>query len=124
MLKVMSFNLIRLVVIVLWCLTPLSSIFQLYRGVSFIGGGNRSTRRKPLTNFRAFNRHNTVCDLNFNFSSLCISYQLNLVVIVWQLDLQLAMQSVPIITKVASSTPAHCEIYNVVLTPTSATVIS
>ena len=31
---------------VLWYLTQLSTIFQLYRGVSFIGGGNRSTRRK------------------------------------------------------------------------------
>jgi len=29
----------------LWFLTPLSTIFQLYR-VSFIGGGNRSTREK------------------------------------------------------------------------------
>ena len=32
----------------LWC----STIFKLYRGdvaISFIGGGNRSTRRKPLT---------------------------------------------------------------------------
>ena len=40
----------------LWCLTPLSTILQLYRG-SFIGGENQSTRRKrptcrkPFTNF-------------------------------------------------------------------------
>ena len=33
----------------LWCLTSLSTIFQLYRGFRFIGGGNRSTRRKPPT---------------------------------------------------------------------------
>jgi len=26
-----------------------STIFQLYCDVSFIGGGNRSTQRKPLT---------------------------------------------------------------------------
>jgi len=30
----------------LLCLTPLSTIFQLYRGVSFIGGGNQSIQRK------------------------------------------------------------------------------
>ena len=41
----------------LWCLTPLSIIFQLYRAVSFIDGGNRSIRINPptchmsLTNF-------------------------------------------------------------------------
>ena len=33
----------------LWCLTPLSTIFQLYCGVSFIGGGNWKTWRKPQT---------------------------------------------------------------------------
>ena len=32
-----------------WCLTPLPTIFQLYRGGKFIGGGNRRIRRKPLT---------------------------------------------------------------------------
>jgi hypothetical protein len=41
----------------LWCLMPLSTISQLFRGGHFIGGGNRSIERKPptcrksLTNF-------------------------------------------------------------------------
>ena len=30
-----------------WCLTLLSTIFQLYRGGYFIGGSNPSTQRKP-----------------------------------------------------------------------------
>jgi hypothetical protein len=33
----------------LLCLLPLSTIFQLYRSGHFIGGGNRSIWRKPLT---------------------------------------------------------------------------
>ena len=35
------------------------------------------------------------------------------VVIVWWLDLQLHVQSVPTITKVVSSNPAHGELYSI-----------
>ena len=34
------------------------------------------------------------------------------VVIVWELDLQLLVQSVYIITKFVSSSPVHCEVYS------------
>ena len=33
----------------LWCLTPLSTIFHYIVAVSFIGGGNQNTQRKPPT---------------------------------------------------------------------------
>jgi hypothetical protein len=35
-----------------------------------------------------------------------------MVVVVWQLDLQLSIQSVPITTKVASSNPVHGKVYS------------
>ena len=36
----------------LWCLTPLSTLyFSMIVVVSFIGGGNWSSRRKSLTDF-------------------------------------------------------------------------
>ena len=36
-----------------------------------------------------------------------------LVVIVWELDLHLLVQSVPITTEVVSSNPAHGEVYSI-----------
>ena len=36
-----------------------------------------------------------------------------MVVIVWELDLQLPVQSVPITTKVVSSNPVHGEVYSI-----------
>jgi hypothetical protein len=36
-----------------------------------------------------------------------------MVVIVWQLDLQLPVQSVPIISKVVSSNPTYSEVYSI-----------
>jgi hypothetical protein len=35
------------------------------------------------------------------------------VVMVWQLDLQLPVKSVPFIIKVVSSKPVHCEVYSI-----------
>ena len=33
--------------VMIWCLTPLSTLCQLHLAVSFISGGNRSTQIKP-----------------------------------------------------------------------------
>jgi len=66
-----------------WCLTSLSTIFQLYRGVRFIGGEHRRTRRIPptcrksLTNFMdiGVNNNMDMFVLSSNYASwlpLCI----------------------------------------------------
>jgi len=44
---------------------PLSTIFQLYHGVSFIGGGNRNTRRKPPTCGKSLTNFITQCCIKY-----------------------------------------------------------
>ena len=43
-----------------WCLTPLSTIFKLYVAVSFNGGGNWRTHRKPVASQWHTLSHNVV----------------------------------------------------------------
>jgi hypothetical protein len=42
--------------LLLWCLTPLSQYFSYIVAVSFIGGGNRSIRRKPPTHRKSLTK--------------------------------------------------------------------
>ena len=64
----------------LWCFMPLSTIFQLTYifGVSFIGGGNRITWRKPptchksLTNFLTYCMKYTLPWTEFEFTPLVV----------------------------------------------------
>ena len=58
---------------------------------------------------------NVSCPLIYIPTVLLSSYYRGVVVamIVWQLDLPLAAQSVPITTKVVSSNPVHGEVYSI-----------
>ena len=48
-----------------WCLTPLSTIFPLYRAVNFIGGGNWSARRKLPTCNKSLTNVITYCCIEY-----------------------------------------------------------
>jgi hypothetical protein len=104
--------------LVLWCLMPLSTIFQLYVAVRFIGGGNLRTTDPPH-----------VADKLYHimlFTSPWVGFELTISVVIGTdciggcksnhhtitaTDLQLPVQSVHITTKVVSSNPVHVEVY-------------
>jgi hypothetical protein len=53
------------------------------------------------------------CCLEPNRGQFYFSLGAVMAVIVWKLDLQLSMQSMPITTKVVSLNPAHSEVYSI-----------
>ena len=56
----------------------------------------------------SFAIHQNMQQIQFRYSGVVV-----VVVIVWYLDLQLPVQSVPITTKVVSSNPVHGEVYSI-----------
>ena len=52
----------------LWCLTPLSAIFQLYRGSKFFGGGNMKTTDLPQVTVKLY--HIILYQVHFTMSGI------------------------------------------------------
>ena len=91
----------------LWCSRSLSILFQLYRivEVSFIGGGNWSTLRKPstcrksLTNFNTNNAcqkrelHSTTCRMFVNLASIPHASNWSYTTVVWYLPCCMAQRT-------------------------------
>jgi hypothetical protein len=92
----------------LWCLTPLSAIFQLpcisWRPVLLV-----EETGIPGENHRTVASH---WQILMQWIFLYIA-RVVVVVIVEQLDLQLLMQSMSITTKAVSSNPVHGEVYSI-----------
>jgi hypothetical protein len=67
-----------------------------------------------VVDFLVINMKHAEINLQFLFSETCVTVNHGaVVVIVWKLDLQLPMQSIPIATNVVSLNPAHGQAYTI-----------
>ena len=67
--------------LVLWYLTPLSTYFSYFVAVSFIGGENRNTRRKPQTYRKSLS--NFITQSCIEFTSKYVGFELTRFVVIY-----------------------------------------